>query len=101
MIYLGDSLVGIALKMVPDKGTLHATLSSEMSFKYVLANHPIPLKYKYELTFVKFVGDIAPTQGTRSINWCAFYVQDNSRQLVQRFRPGEYDRSRNRAPGQG
>ncbi len=54
------------------------TVTTECSFKDLLTNHPIPLKYKYELCIMKITGTTAPTQGTRSTNWVIFCTQNPS-----------------------
>ena len=55
---------------------LLCTLATDMNVKELLTAHPVPVEYEKCIVFIKQVGQNAPTTGSYSLKWVAYFVQD-------------------------
>lgn len=59
----------------PESGVFFLRTEEEMTLKELLNAHPIPLKYRDEILWVRFYNDEPPSAGATS-NWHFFAVQN-------------------------
>lgn len=66
------TIMGGGGEVLPDKEFV-VTTTSEMTLKDFLTAHPIPLKYKDEICWLRYYNDSAPSSGGVS-NWQMYFV---------------------------